>query len=142
MTRPRACSASGRAVRVLQALARAPDGLTLGAVLVDIGEPGRPSQAATVTMLKGMRDDGRVGYKVPDGRSGRRGRVAGIYGLTAAGAHWLRERGFLPAQEDLEPVLETGAMRGEFRSVTRNQARAGQVPAGAVNWVFSLGATQ
>ena len=140
MTRRRACSASGRAVRVLQALARSPDGLTLGAVQDALGEAGRNSRMAIVTLLKVTRDDGRVGYEVPDGRSGRRGRVAGIYGLTAAGAHWLRERGFLPAQEDLEPVLETGAMRGEFRSVTRNQARAGQVPAGAVNWVFGLGA--
>lgn len=129
-----------RGLRLLLALAEAAAGLTLEAAVAALGEEGRKSHAATVTMLKNMRDRLLVEYEL---RPARQGRPAGLYSITPAGRALLQQR---LAALDLAALpacapIETGSMRGERQTVVRSTASRCQVPAGAIASVFHLGAT-
>jgi hypothetical protein len=139
----RLVAASSRSVRLLRVLARSPeqDGLTLIECLGALGEGGRHAKAATVTMLKTLRDAGRVDYAAPP--AGAR-RLGGVYRISAKGRAWLAATGWdcpavdAPAAPQIQVVLETGAMRGERPTIIRTSAQSGQCPPGAPNWVFGL----
>jgi DNA-binding PadR family transcriptional regulator len=135
---------SNRAERLLLALDHEPEGLTLVEAVAALGEEGRKSHAATVTMLKQMRDRGRVAYKVDLDTPGA-GRRAGVYRITPLGRAWLLQ--IDPSVQELLPqpdasLLATGSMQGEAPTILRSKARNGQAPAGAIASVFHLGLWQ
>jgi hypothetical protein len=134
---------TSRSVRLLRALAYSPeqDGMSLIECLGALGEGGRHAKAATVTMLKKMRVDGKVDYTEPAPGARRQG---GVYRIADRGRTWLASMGFdrppvaVPVAPRIELVLETGAMRGERPTIVLSWARAGQCRPRAPNWVFGL----
>lgn len=125
-------------IRYLQLLRRNPQGLRLRDFLASQGRTDRKAQAATVTVLLSMRQKERATYEEATGSD--RG---GLYRATDAGLAYLtRKLQAHPewADELGEGVLETGAMRGETRTVVHRTAAAVDIPRSvAPAWVFGLG---
>jgi hypothetical protein len=130
--------ASDRRVRLLQALAQGGSGVPLREATLLIGEAGRPSERATVVMLRQLRKERLAAYAPPaHGDEFTRG---GLYSITPEGLTWLEDRGFDPLGEpDVEII--TGAMQRDRRTVVLTVAVAGQVQPGTfVTSVFDLAA--
>lgn len=129
-----------RSARLLKLLKDSVGGLRLPELVTLFGEEGRDAENATMTMLFSMRQKGRVDYRPkPESAIGR----GGYYVITEAGEDYLARK--LDAHPDWaeelgEGVMETGAMRGEFRTVVRRPAGEDceLPPAMLTNWVFHL----
>ncbi len=125
-------------IRYLQLLKQHPQGLKLRDLVDAGGKSDRKAQAAAVTVLLSMRQKDRIGY-----RNGcDEGERGGTYTATPAGLAYLaRKLDTHPewAEELGEGVIETGAMRGECRTVIQRAAMPADVPKGLVaTWVFGL----
>lgn len=133
-----------RGARLLKLLKDSVSGLRLPELVALFGEEGRDPEKAMMTMLFTMRQKGRVDYQRRPPYAAERG---GYYVITQAGEDYLaRKLDFHPdwAEELGEGVMETGAMRGEYRTVVRRPASEAceQLPAMLPNWVFHLAQQQ
>jgi hypothetical protein len=130
-----------RSVRLLKLLQDSVGGLRLTELVALLGEEGRSAVITTMTMLDALRDKCRVDYTPPVRRAPERG---GWYVITDAGEDYLaRKLDTHPdwAEELGQGVMETGAMRGEFRTVVQRSASDEDCelpPAMLTNWVFAL----
>lgn len=129
-----------RSIRVLKLLKDCIEGMRLEDLVGALGEEGRKSQAATVTMLLTLREKQRVQYERRQLSSVLRG---GIYKSTEAGNAYLAAKLLAHPEwaDELgeSQIIETGAMRGETPAVFRVPA-AGLPPlrCDMPNWVFGL----
>ena len=130
-----------RSARLLKLLKDSVFGMRLPELIALVGEHGRNADNATTTMLITLRGKGRVEYTPPRDRTGERG---GLYVITAAGEDYLARK--LDAHPDWaeelgEGAIETGAMRGECRTIVLRPADSDACalpPAMQSNWVFGL----
>lgn len=129
-----------RSARLLKLLKDSVVGLRLPELVALFGEEGRDAEHATMTMLIGMRQKGRIDYTPRPESATERG---GYYVITDAGEDYLARK--LDAHPDWaeelgEGVMETGAMRGECRTVVRRSAsEVCELPhAMPASWVFHL----
>lgn len=124
-----------RRPRLLVILGQNPEGLSLPEIVGALGETGRKSHAATVTMLLNMRNSGHVNYEGPE-----RGTRGGLYQLTDKGRAALRE---ITGEADVTSIEASapaeGAMRGDRATVVRSRAQHGQAPKDIPSSVFALG---
>jgi len=123
-----------RRPRLLLILGQNPEGVSLPEIVGALGETGRKSHAATVTMLLNMRHNDQVEYQPPE-----RGTRGGTYKLTEAGRAALRR---ITGEADVATfdagVVAEGAMRGDRVTVVRSRAERGQAPKGIPSSVFAL----
>lgn len=130
-----------RSARLLKLLKDSVFGMRLPELIALVGEQGRDADNATMTMLITLRGKGRVEYTPPPKKAAERG---GLYVITEAGEDYLARK--LDAHpdwaEDLgEGAIETGAMRGEYRTIVQRPANSDTCelpPAMQANWVFGL----
>jgi hypothetical protein len=132
--------ASPRSVKLLKLLKYQPAGLRLTELVRGLGESGRCAESATMTMLLALQDKGRVLYAPRASGATERG---GIYSITALGQEYLAGKleGHPDWAEEIgEGEIETGAMRGEYRTVVvRSAAEVCEPPVIHLpNWVFAL----
>lgn len=133
-----------RSARLLKLLKDSVGGLRLPELVALFDEEGRDAENATMTMLFTMRQKGRVDYLPKPKSATERG---GYYVITEAGEDYLaRKLDTHPdwAEELGEGVMETGAMRGEYRTVILRSAGEDceLPPAMLTNWVFRLAQQQ
>lgn len=124
-----------RRPRLLIILGQNPEGVSLPEIVGALGETGRKSHAATVTMLLNMRNTGHVAYEGPE-----RGTRGGLYQLTDLGKTALREVTGAADVASIEAGAPAeGAMRGDRATVLRSRAEHGQAPTDIPSSVFALG---
>jgi hypothetical protein len=134
-----------RSARLLKLLKDSVVGMRLPELIALIGEEGRDADNATTTMLITLRGKGRVDYTPPPKKAAERG---GLYVITEAGEDYLARK--LDAHPDWaeelgEGAIETGAMRGEYRTIVQRSANSDDCelpPAPQANWVFGLAQQQ
>lgn len=134
-----------RSARLLKLLKDSVVGMRLPELIALVGEEGRDADNATMTMLITLRGKGRVDYTPPPKKAAERG---GFYMITEAGEDYLARK--LDAHPDWaeelgEGVMETGAMRGEYRTIVQRSANSGGCelpPLMQANWVFGLAQQQ
>ena len=134
-----------RSARLLKLLKDSMAGMRLPELIALTGEQGRSSDNATMMILSALRDKGRVDYTPAPRRAAERG---GLYAITPAGEAYLARK--LDAHPDWaeelgEGAIETGAMRGEWRTIVRRPADSAACelpPVMRTNWVFGLARRQ
>jgi hypothetical protein len=129
-----------RSAKLLKLLKDSVSGMRLPELVLALGEEGRYAENATMTMLMSLREKERVDYIPRPACAPLRG---GIYLITATGEEYLARK--LDAHPDWaeelgEGVMETGAMRGEHRTVVIRAAGDDcELPSAMLtNWVFAL----
>jgi len=118
----------------------APDGMPLRELVDTGGRSDRNAQAATMNMLRRLRERHLVEFAPRASQEAGRGR---LYRITRAGIEWLQQgRQPLPGKQPPTeaPVVETGAMRGERPTVVIRDAQLARSSRPVQPcWVFGLG---